>query len=138
VTILEKIRRRLLEHPELSFEVAGNTIKVARPSPDGFSIALNAGLRPYTVSFEGWHEQFESEEQAVLCFAFGLSDLCRLKVLRRGQFEYSWTVQQKTAKGWEDDNTTRLLLFPFWRRRAVIYRRNHVIKSARYPEIGST
>lgn len=134
MTILETIRRRLLEHPELSFEVEGNTIKVAPPSPEGFSIILNAGSRPVTVCFDGWHEQFESEEQALLCFAFGLSDLCRLKVVCRGQFEYCWTVQHKTAKGWEDDSTTGLWWFPFWRRRAVVYRRNRVIKSARYPE----
>ena len=36
------------------------------------------------VGFDGWHEHFLSVEDALSCFAFGFSELCRLKVLYSG------------------------------------------------------
>jgi hypothetical protein len=61
------------------------------------------------------------------CFAFGLSDQCRLKVCLRGGFAYNWTVESKENGNWVEDSTTGLFLFPFWKRKHVCYLRNNLI-----------
>jgi hypothetical protein len=40
----------------------------------------------YTVSFEGWPEDFGNADEAMNAFAFGLSDEARLREYRRGGF----------------------------------------------------
>lgn len=44
------------------------------------------------MSFEGWHEAFEQEEEALECVAFGLSAACRLRVDYRGNARDSPSV----------------------------------------------
>lgn len=64
---------------------------------------------------------------ALDCFAFGLSDQSRLKVLRRGKFEFRWTLEFIKAGAWQEDSTTGLLFFPFWEKEQIVYRQNRVI-----------
>jgi hypothetical protein len=90
----------------------------------GFAVSLTEGTDEWVVRFDGWHEHFTSEDEALNCFAFGLSDRCRLRVLYRGSFPYRWTVEERTEHGWRDDSTTGLMLFPFWRRSRTEYRQN--------------
>ena len=58
-------------------------------SNHGFSVGLDVSQSHCTVSFNGWHEDFQKEDEALDCFAFGLSDECRLKECRRGNFAVS-------------------------------------------------
>ena len=76
------------------------------------------------MGFDGWHEHFDTEEEALNCFEFGLSGNCRLKVVYRGSFAHRWTLESKTDSGWREDSTTGLLVFPFWRRRRAVYLTN--------------
>ncbi len=128
VTAIEEIKERLKKYPELKYNVSGSTITIAAPSPDGFSVSLIEGTSEWIVHFDGWHEHFDSKDAALNCFAFGLSDECRLEITLRGKFSYRWTVQSKTDNGWESDSTTGLIFFPFWRRKRVEFRRNNVLK----------
>jgi hypothetical protein len=123
--IVEKLKK----YPELSFKLEANTIAVEPTSPDGFAVWLSERDGGYTVSFDGWHEEFESEEAALNCFAFGLSDKCRLKIEYRGDFPYRWSVEGANGDGWVTDSTTGLLFFPFWRRLRTVYRQNRVVVS---------
>ena len=84
--ILEKVRR----YPQLRVENTASAITVHPESPDGFPARLDQHRKGCTVSFAGWHEHFESDEEAkaLNCFAFGLSEQCRLRVLSRGSFDY--------------------------------------------------
>ena len=100
-------------------------------SNNGFTVGLAVNQNSYTVSFDGWHEDFESREEALDCFAFGLSSECRLKEYRRGNFAYKWTVESKENGGWVEEGTTGLLLFPFWMRKEVRYLQNDLIKAER-------
>jgi hypothetical protein len=142
IPVIDQILERLKKYPQLSYRVAANSITIDAPSPTGFSVSLacgRSGLARYsfTVSFDGWHEEFTSDADALNCVAFGLSDQCRLKVYRRCKIEYRWTVEYPDGDEWREDSTTSLLVFPFWRRREINYRQNHVIPLARGTEDGA-
>ena len=126
---IEQIRQMLQSYPLLSYHQDGNTFIVAPASANGFSASLTFTGDGFVVSFDGWHEHFESEVDAFNCFVFGLSDQCRLKVFRSGMTDYRWTLEHLTEEGWHEESTTRLLFFPFWRQRHIIYRQNTIIEN---------
>jgi hypothetical protein len=119
-----RITEQIHRHPELVYCVSGKTVRVEPPTPDGFPVSLTEGTGQWVVGLGGWNEHFESEDQALNCFAFGLSDRCRLRVHYRGSFPYRWTVEERIADDWREDSTVGLLFFPFWRRLRVVYRQN--------------
>jgi hypothetical protein len=126
---VERITERLLRHPELVYRVFGGAITVEPLTTDGFTVSLIEGAGQWIVEFCGWHEHFMSEDEALDCFAFGLSDRCRLRIHYRGSLPYRWAVEERTGDGWREDSTTCLLFFPFWRRSRVEYRQNVVIRT---------
>ena len=130
---IEQIKERLRKYPHVRYEADASSISVLPRSNDGFTVDLNVNQSQYTVSFNGWHEEFEKEDEALDCFAFGLSDECRLKECRRGNFAYRWTVESKQNGNWVADSETGLFLFPFWRPKKVCYLQNNVIASANEP-----
>jgi hypothetical protein len=125
---VERITDRLKRHPDFVYRMTGRTITVAPPTANGFSVSLTEGKGEWVVAFDGWHEHFKTENEALNCFAFGLSDRCRLRVHYRGFFPHRWTVEERTSDGWRDGSTTALLFFPFWRRPRVVYRQNAELK----------
>jgi hypothetical protein len=127
---VERVTERLQRHPELVYRVSGGTITVEPPTADGFAVSLTEGAGEWVVEFGGWHERFTSEDEALNCFAFGLSDRCRLRVHYRESVPYRWTVEERTGEGWREDSTTGLLFFPFWRQPRVEYRQNAIIRTA--------
>ena len=131
---VEQIRERLRRHPDLKYREAAGTVTVEPPTTNGFPVTLTERTGEWVVSFAGWHEHFTSEEEALNCFAFGLSDRCRLRVSYRGSFPHCWTVEERTAEGWRGDSSTGLLFFPFWQRPRVEYRQNTVIRDAEPPD----
>jgi hypothetical protein len=103
---------------------------IERPTNDGFAVSLTEKLSGYTVGFDGWHEEFDEEDEALEAFAFGLSDQCRLKVVKRGKMECAWIVEGRENDQWQEDSTTGLIFIPFWRKRNVEYRQNRVITNS--------
>ena len=69
-TCIERVlREKLARFPELSLQSEKGRFEVA--PPDGFSVwALQEGPR-YVVGFEGWHEPFDTLDEAVACFGWG-------------------------------------------------------------------
>jgi len=112
----------------VQYSLTGDTITVEAADDDGFSVWLTEKKPGYTVGYDGWHDEFEDEEDALNAFAFGLSDDCRLKVVRRGSSDCAWTVEGKNENGnWIGDSTTGLLITPFWRKKTISYRQNRLI-----------
>jgi len=128
---IEKIKARLQKYPHVKYESDGNSISVFPTSGDGFTVGLTVNPDSYRVSFNGWHEDFQNEGEALNCFAFGLCSDCRLKEYRRGNFAYKWTVESKESGEWVENSTTGLFLFPFWMRRVVRYLQNDLISAER-------
>ena len=127
MSAIEKIQQKLQRYPSLRFAIHENTITVEAPAADGFSVWLTEKLPGFTVGFDGWHEEFEDEDEALSVFAFGLSEDCRLKVIQRGTSDCSWTVEARDGDEWSGDSTTGLLLVPFWKKQRVVYRQNRVV-----------
>ena len=119
--ILEKLKK----YPELDFEKSETSICV-KPA-NGFDVWLRENANTLTVGFSNWHEEFDELEEALDCFAFGLSNKCRLKVFKRGDYEYKWVVQALHENEWYDESTNALLFFPFWRKKQVHFLQDAVI-----------
>ncbi len=125
---IEEIKTRLRKFPRVEYESDSSSISVLPTSDAGFTVMLEVGDGVYTVYYNGWHEDFEDAAEAFNCFSFGLSAECRMKEYRRGKFAYRWTIESKEGDGWVVDSTTALVIFPFWKRKEVVYLQNDLIK----------
>ena len=123
---LEVLKTKLLKYPDLPNEQNEKSLSIMPEG--GFTVSFHENETGYTVGYEGWHEDFSNADEALDCFAFGLSDQCRLEITQRGGFAYKWTLQYRDGDNWVDDSTTGLFLFPFWRKKTVVYLRNNVIQ----------
>lgn len=124
---IEKIKAKLAMYPDVRYSERENEIEVHPHDRSGFAVALIVRPGGFTVHFEGWHEEFTSEDEALDCFAFGLSPKCRLAVVMLGNTETRWTVESLEDGVWTADSVTALLLRPFWRSARVEYRQNYVL-----------
>jgi hypothetical protein len=122
--IADQLRDR---HPSLPVRVERETLIVDPAGLGGFSVWFHDCGAKYIVGFDGWHEHFGSEQEALDCFAFGLGGDCRLKVAYRGDFPYRWTLEVNENGAWREESTTGLLFFPFWRRSRILYLMNRPV-----------
>lgn len=83
MTAIETIKEKLKKYPHITFEETENYISVLPTSDKGFTVSLEISRDVFKVFYNGWHEDFEDEKDALNCFAFGLSNECRLKEFRR-------------------------------------------------------
>lgn len=102
-----------------------DTIAVPPSSPTGFEVRACSGDKGGIVWLGSWHEHFDSDDLALKCFLWGLTDKCRLKVVFRGQMDCAWITQGRRGDAWEDDQVVGLLLVPFWRKKSARYFQNH-------------
>ena len=124
----EAILAKLANYTGHEVDVGDDHIVVSCGNPESFDVSIYATGDEFQVGFDGWHEHFDAEEDALNCFAFGLSKECRLKVVKRGNMECSWTAQALQDGTWVDDTTTGLIFVPFWRPKQVEYRQNTITK----------
>lgn len=110
---IERVVARLRRMDHIRWELEGRTVRVLPSDCRGFEVALTEHEDAWSVCFDGWHQQFHSEREALECFAFGLTDACRLTCWSRDGRRYRWTVEAKTDEGWIEGSTTGMLLFPF-------------------------
>ena len=125
--LFEQITEKLNKYPEVEYTIKDNMLTVKPVNENGFKVAISIDTDDYTVSYEGWHESFEDAKEALKCFAFGLSDQCRLKVTYRSNSPYKWTIESLSKDQWQEDSTTGLLFTPFWRRKQIRYFSNSII-----------
>jgi hypothetical protein len=135
MSAVAQIERKLARYPQARrvLEEAGEvgSITVLPPDADGFAVCLTERPGQWTVSYDGWHDDFDSETSAMNCFAFGLSAECRLRVEYRGAAAVKWTVEALADGAWVEDSTVGLLDPLFWRRRTVRYLQNCLIPEDR-------
>jgi hypothetical protein len=127
---IEQIKAKLQKYPDAKYEFSANYIRVFPASNNGFNVELTAAKNNYTVHFNGWHENFKNEEEALNCFAFGLSIDCRLKEYRRWKVAYKWTVEYKEADRWKEESTTGIFFYPFWGKLEIRYLQNSLVKES--------
>jgi hypothetical protein len=123
---IKEIETRLTKYPGVVYQSADDHISVPAGGPDGFGVRLDLDGPNFIVSFDGWHETFADVEEALNCFAMGLTGACRLEVEFRGRMARRWAVQWLNDGSWVTDSEVGLLLFPLWRRKQIVYRQNHL------------
>ena len=123
---IDKIKARLSSHGGVRYTAGSDRIVVHPVDGNGFTVALRIAGTAVTVSFDGWHEEFETEKEALDCFAFGLSSKCRLAVVFRGKTPTRWTVEALEDGRWRQESETAMLFQPFWRRKRLEYRQNRL------------
>jgi hypothetical protein len=124
---IEIIKARLSNYPNVQYSERHNYLEVHPADPSGFLVGLEISSGGYRVFFEGWHEEFASEEEALNCVVFGLSSKCRLAVMFRGNKPTKWTVEGFQDGAWTSDSVTGLFLQPFWRSARIEYFQNRVL-----------
>lgn len=125
---INKIIKKLENYPDCDYELNDSSIILKPVDKDGFTVSLTVNRHNnYTVAYDYWHEEFENEDEALNCFAFGLSSECRLKITKRGNRAYKWTVEYKDSDNWKTDSTTGLFNFVFWKRKKIEYLQNDLI-----------
>lgn len=128
---IDQLIAKLARYPEADVTRGENSISIRPPSDTGFTVDLHLDADHYTVYFDGgWHEEFDTEEEAINCVGFGLSSSCRLAVTYRGSTPCNWAVQSRDGGDWKTDSVTGLLIFPFWRRQRVVFKQNDLVASA--------
>lgn len=134
---LDEIRSRLQKYPQAKAEIEGSRATVFPLDESGFKVTLIDNASSYTVFFDAWHEEYDDVEKALNCFAFGLSDDCRLKVGYRGSFAHVWTVEEKDENGewlpcqWIGCSEMGLLVPPlFWLKKKHVYLQNTLLTSS--------
>jgi hypothetical protein len=127
---IDQLIAKLARYPEADITRSGSSISIRPPDDAGFTVELLVGADGYTVFFDGgWHEQFDTEDEAINCVGFGLSSSCRLAVTYRGSTPCSWAVQSLQGGDWKTDSLTGLLIFPFWRRPRIVFKQNDLTAS---------
>lgn len=106
----------------------GELLRVFPRDEGGFEVTLARTPAGWAVSFDGWYQEFTTEDQAVECVAFGMSDACRLRSWHRDGQPMRWTVEACIEGEWIEGRTTGLLFFPVGAATEVRTRANDYIK----------
>jgi hypothetical protein len=126
---IEKVIDKLKTYPELKYKVDDIAISIEPLDENGFTIWLSIENKDEViVGFDGDHQHFDSEEEAIECVLWGLSKSCRFRVTSRGKVDYKWSMQNKENDKWVTINTSYVIwLIPFWKKKKVRYLQNKVI-----------
>lgn len=127
-SVIENLKEKLNKYPDVPYTFDETSISFPA-SIGGFGIMLETHEGGATVNFGVWHEEFEDENEAIDVVGFGLSEMCRLRILSRGQSDYKWIVEEKEDTGWEQKGEVGLLFWPFWRKKTERILQNHYIKA---------
>lgn len=121
---IAQIKEKLARHPQLRYVETPTSIEVEAPSEDGFCVGLELAPNSYTVYFDGWHEHFNTVEEALNCFAFAFSGQSRLAITYRGATAVKWILEHLREGQWFPASETGLLFIPFWRPIRIVHRQN--------------
>jgi hypothetical protein len=126
VNPLAELKAKLARYPQLRFVETPTSLRIEAPTETGFSVSLDAVAVPneYVVYFDGWHEHFQSPEEALHCVAFAFSGQARLAITYRGNTAVKWVLEHQVNGEWRAVSETGNLLVPFWQEPHVVYRQN--------------
>ncbi|NOT48680.1 MAG: hypothetical protein HOP17_13140 [Acidobacteria bacterium] len=126
MSVIEKVKEKLKEYPEARFQIDQDQISILPTLETGFTATIMYGGN---VFFNGWHQQFVEEVDALNCFFKGLSTDYRLKECRRDDKAYQWTLEYREDGRWEKHSTSfNLNYFFVWKKKSVHYLQNDLIK----------
>ena len=121
---IDRLVERLAKHPELRFTATATAVEIEPPTPEGFAVTLHSANTAYSVSFDGWHEHFQSGDEALDCVAFAYSGRSRLATMYRGRIPVKWVMESYDDGRWRAVSEIGHFFVPFWLRPRVVYRQN--------------
>ncbi|MFN8576669.1 MAG: hypothetical protein U0354_07415 [Candidatus Sericytochromatia bacterium] len=125
-----KIKEKIINHNEIKIiDETDNSITIKPDGDNTFPITVIIKDNKYSVYFKGWHENFNTEEEALDVFAFGLSEDCRLRVIVVKDIEYKWILEFKEKNKWIKNSEKNIGMFPLWLKKQEKIYQNHVIKN---------
>jgi hypothetical protein len=119
VNILDRVEATLERYPTIRYERSPESVEVHATTPDGFDVSITAADSSTIVHYDGWHEHFDTPDEALNCFMSGLTEGVRLRVFSRGTYDYKWIAELRHGGQWEPAGTVGLIIFPFWRKQGV-------------------
>jgi len=135
--MFDQIIQKLSEIPGAGYRVGQDLICVLPRTPEGFEVKIEQiWENHFTVSFDGWHEEFFNYEKAVDCFFMGLSKRCRLKTEEKGGARYQWTLEYLDGEEWREKSSTRRLIHPFWKPSVTSYLQNDLLREKSKDRLG--
>ena len=126
--VLNKRKIKRTKYPHIQFRENEDSIEILPELSEGFRVELKRNKNGYTVYFDGWHESFENQDEAIDCVGFGLSNSCRLQITMRGSQHHKWVLESNRDGEWVQDSQTGLLFYPFWRQKSIVYKQNQLIQ----------
>jgi hypothetical protein len=128
--VISRIKDKLQKYPHITYTSTEGHLEIPAQSPTGFCVRIHERADGYTVGFDGWHEEFTDADEALNCFAFGLSSACRLRIFSHCGADYKWQVLHKVDGQWVVDSETGLFVFPFWQESVQRDLQNDIINAA--------
>lgn len=105
--MIDEILKLLGDCPQVHCEKGEDRVRVLPAGPQGFEVSIEQIWdQHYSVSYGGWHEDFEAWGEALRCFLVGLSNHCRLKVQSKDGNPFKWTVEDWEDPAWRERSTT--------------------------------
>ena len=123
--MFEGLLQKLNDCGQVRYEAGAYFIRTLAITPEGFPVKIEWIWDTHFVVFlDGWHQDFDSYEQAVRCFTLAATGHYRLKTASKGSFHFRWTLEYWDGSGWVEDSTITDLFYPFWKPTTTNYLRN--------------
>ncbi len=97
---IDRIVEKLAKYPDVRFLRKDSLLTIYAQTSNGFNVSIEQLPTEFVVAFEGWHEHFKDEADALNCFVFGLSEECRLRIVSRGGIDCCWIVEALKEGNW--------------------------------------
>ena len=134
-----QLRTRLQKHSGLTVDVGDSGLHIERPNANGFEIEIVWERSPdhWMVMFGDGplHVHCSSSDEVVQLVEMALCDRCRLRVVWRGSWATSASLEYWDGNRWQMGHRTALLVYPFWRRRSDHVYQNQAIGHPPTPDM---
>lgn len=123
--MFEDLLEKLKSCNHAQYETGQHFIRIFPTARLGFSVMIEwIWDTHFTVFLDGWHQDFDSYEEAVSCFVRAVAGGYRLKARRKGGSPFRWTVEYWDGSRWVEHSTMTNLFYPFWKPTTTNYLRN--------------
>jgi hypothetical protein len=129
-TLISNIEAALQKYPRVAYLAGLYQLEVPAQTRNGFRVWIRQRAGRYTLGFEKWHQEFTQPAPAFDFFMFGLSRVCRIRVLSCGGVDYKWQVERQHDLRWVPVSESGLVFYPFWWKRTERFLQNDIVTAA--------
>jgi len=126
---LNLIKNKLKNFNNISYNTEDNILTVFPKKNTGFTVSFVITDKKYYVYYDVWNVEFKNINDAIDCFAFGLTNQCRLKVKSRGSKDYKWVLEYNDKGDWKEYSYTSVINLNLFGQKNTRYLTNDIIKN---------